>query len=596
MSYIYRPEWTQEEEILLYEIREAGVDYAHIASVIERSKVACSKKYRNTDWEQCDFYDKKTGRVKKERIEKLQGKIDKCIELYRSDKNMQVTFDGDSVKIKQNNPKWWTESQEIILYCAAKGGFHMSDVSALIGRSADACYRKLSGTLWGKKDFIDYKTKVVRPDKYGIYEEVVEQLKEKRTERENGVRQYPCEYQQGWSREDEILLYSMKNEGISYRIIASELNRSIPSCSTKYQQTIWEEKDFFDLDNLNVKAEERVMFKDRVHKLREKRLREEVVKAEIVADKIAMYTPALPIVPLSVYKKNFKSKTKNTPEEVGLILSDAHIGQEILKEETGGLSEYNLDIFKERVDRLKTATAEIVELHSCLYDLPILNIFCLGDMVAGMNDAGAWNQNYINLPIYEQFVEGTDAIAGMINYWLGLFKEIKFFGVYGNHGRMGRRGTEKEYVNWDFLMYQFLMARFKDNPRVHFTVPKTWWIFEKIQNHKFLIVHGDNMRGETWPARALNIYESKMMGILKDVPDYTIAGHYHSTAELSTNHGRVFLNGSFVGGDIYSLKDLQRSSKPEQKIFGIHGKRGVTWAYNLDLSYEKNKKDKKDSR
>ena len=96
------------------------------------------------------------------------------------------------------------------------------------------------------------------------------------------------------------------------------------------------------------------------------------------------------------------------------------------------------------------------------------------------------------------------------------------------------------------------------------------------------------MRGSTWPARALQVYESKMIGILKDIPHYTIAGHYHSAAELSNNHGRAILNGNFVGGDIYSLKELQKSSKPEQKIFGIHRKRGITWTYNLDLSVERN--------
>ena len=36
--------------------------------------------------------------------------------------------------------------------------------------------------------------------------------------------------------------------------------------------------------------------------------------------------------------------------------------------------------------------------------------------------------------------------------------------------------------------------------------------------------------------------------------------------------------------DMYSLKDLASGSPPEQKMFGIHPKKGITWVYNLQLN------------
>lgn len=390
-----------------------------------------------------------------------------------------------------------------------------------------------------------------------------------------------------WTEEEESLLFSMRQDGLTYSMIASSLLRSIEACEKKYRSTIWTTKPVYNPVTGKIHERFKKAHLEKLSGLQDKKHQNKKMMADIIGDKIAQAVEALPKAPKIIYAKTNKPKTTNTPEDVGLMLSDTHIGQDISLEETGGLSEYNMSIFKKRVNTLKMATADIVELHSHLYKLPNMHIFCLGDIVAGMNDVGAWNPTYINMSIYDQFAEGSEALADMINYWLGLFENIKFYGVAGNHGRCASKGTEKEYVNWDFMVYNFLKARFANNDRVEFIIPKTWWILQEIRNHKFLIVHGDDMKSGASPAKSLMDYESKMIGILKQVPDYTLAGHYHSASEMSTNHGRIFLNGSFIGGDIYSLKSLQKTSRPEQKIFGIHDRRGVTWSYNLDLSIDR---------
>jgi hypothetical protein len=97
------------------------------------------------------------------------------------------------------------------------------------------------------------------------------------------------------------------------------------------------------------------------------------------------------------------------------------------------------------------------------------------------------------------------------------------------------------------------------------------------------MVHGDDIKGGTFPIRSLANFESKMTGIIREVPDYTIAGHFHNSCELTTNNGCVIINGSFIGGDVYSLKTVHASSQPEQTIFGINNSRGKTWKYNINL-------------
>jgi len=390
---------------------------------------------------------------------------------------------------------------------------------------------------------------------------------------------------QSWTLEEEALLYELKWNGLTYAIISSQLGRSIYSCEKKYRNTDWTKKPFYDTAKRRLRDNYKQALVDKVSSAKDQKLHASVLQSEILADRLESVVVSLPRVNKTVYKRSEnKNKTKHLPEDVGLIISDAHIGHHHTLEETGGLSEYNLDIFKSRVEFLKSTTADIVELHSKLYDLPNLHIFCPGDMVAGMNSTGAWSATYINMCILDQAVEGAEALADMIYYWLGLFDNIYFYGVYGNHGRAAPRGIEKEYVNWDYITYKFLEAKFSQNPRVKFVIPKAWWSMQTIRNHKFLLIHGEDVRGST-AIRGLSTYTDHMIGIIKDIPEYVIAGHFHSAAELSTNYGRLILNGSFIGGEIYSLKDLQKSSKPEQKIFGIHDRRGLTWMYNIDLSH-----------
>jgi len=386
-----------------------------------------------------------------------------------------------------------------------------------------------------------------------------------------------------WTEDEEALLFELKTfQCLPFSIIAQELKRSENSCEKKFRNTIWESRPFYDPAKCRIKENFKRALRERIANALERKNQTKKYANDILIDHLVDIVKSLPEVKKEVYTPSVKNlNQKHLPEDVGLVLSDTHIGHHHTLEETGGISEYNFEIFKKRVEFIKKASTDIIELHSKLYALPNLHIFCPGDMVAGMNGVGAWSPVYINMPILDQAVEGAEALADMIYYWLGLFDNIYFYGVYGNHGKANIKGSEKEYVNWDYICYKFLEARFKGNPRVHFNIPKTWWIFEKVRNHKFLILHGDDVRGG--PAYLEKATE-QISSIIRDIPDYTIAGHFHSAADYSTNFGRVIIGGSFVGSDIYSLKTLRRASRPEQKIFGIHDKRGITWTYNLDLS------------
>jgi len=389
-----------------------------------------------------------------------------------------------------------------------------------------------------------------------------------------------------WTNEQMEILYTERQKGTPYKVISNMVKRSEGACSDKYLSTDWSQYDFFvaDADEIKKAKIEEGNFK--VELSIQNKLAKFQLQADIVADKLFQAARKLPIAPMPVYQPS--NQQKRTAEDMGLILSDLHIGHEHTNEETGGLSEYNLDIFHQRMENLRLAVTDIKELHSKLYNIPKLHIFCLGDIVEGANTAGAWSPVYIGTPIFDQVMIGYRTIADFIYYMLTLFEEVHFYGLGGNHGRIAPSGAEKKYNNFDHFCYKYLELEFKNEPRIKFHVPKTWWMIEEILNHKFLMVHGDDVKAKNPPVSSFLELERKMTGITKQIPNYTLCGHFHNCSEYTTHNGKVLMNGSFVGADVYSLSNAMPGTSPEQKLFGIHPKIGITWTYNVNLKHSRN--------
>jgi len=389
-----------------------------------------------------------------------------------------------------------------------------------------------------------------------------------------------------WPEDDMITLYELRRSGVPYKLIAQELGRSESAIMSKYRRTNWKELPFYSPDHKladKVRDSKLDAVREKVASAYDRKFENHRMAVDILADELSKAVKPYNKVKPPSYKPSRKRGKKRQDEDVVLLLSDIHIGAEHSFEETGGLTEFNHKVMLDRLENLRYAVRDIYELHSQMYDLPRLNIACLGDLVAGMNQAGEWSQTHIAMSIMDQAVSGWNVLAEMIHYWLGIFEQIVFYGVRGNHGRTAKKGVEKDYVNWDYITYLFLQQRFAGHTRVKFVCPKTWWIFDQIKGHNFLMVHGDDVKSRGMPVKGLLDFEQKMSGIIGEIPDYTLAGHYHNSSELTTNRGRCIINGSVIGGDIYSLKDVHAISPPEQTIFGVHMEHGMTWKYNINL-------------
>jgi predicted phosphodiesterase len=303
-----------------------------------------------------------------------------------------------------------------------------------------------------------------------------------------------------------------------------------------------------------------------------------------IQDLMLRTASARPKVEMPAFKK---SKPDGTPEHVVLVLSDAHVGQAFTKEETGGINEYDVETFVRRAANLRAAVVEIAcNLHSKMYPIPELHVISLGDIVQGSNLGGDWGPAYTAMDVVAQTEQASKTISDMLSTWAGCFEKVHFYGVVGNHGRAGAsKNSDKVAANFDNTVYGLIKGHMSNQPNVLVNFNKSWWKTIDINGTSFMAVHGDAVR-------SLNIHslrqeEQKLQSMVQATTgkafDVLLLGHFHNFVEVETARGSVIVNGSFVGGDIYSLHRLHMLSRPSQVLMGVHPDRGITWQYKIDM-------------
>lgn len=273
-------------------------------------------------------------------------------------------------------------------------------------------------------------------------------------------------------------------------------------------------------------------------------------------------------------------------EEVVLLLGDLQVGELVDETATGGLGRYNRDVFQLRSDVLMRKVERIVRGHQAYQPLHTLNIFGLGDFVEGMQIYPG-QLSHLDMDLMEQVFVGADTVARMVVYWLGVFEHINLFGVLGNHGRIGRKGDLPTTANMDYLFLKYIELVLRDYiaaGRVTCEFPKTFFQVVERQDHRFFLVHGDDIKGwMSMPWYGAQRAVQKWQELIQERFDYFIFGHHHTVASWESNDKEVIANGSFVGTNEYSAKTINVGGRPSQMMFGLHPQVGITWRYRLML-------------
>jgi hypothetical protein len=306
--------------------------------------------------------------------------------------------------------------------------------------------------------------------------------------------------------------------------------------------------------------------------------KKEVIKdIRAIADEVIKELPKLKRLQPPVVRKG-----DLTPESWVIVLSDWHYGQLVKAVEVGGLSEYNPCIARKRLQLLADRIIRFLEYHP---NRPTeIVIATLGDMVDGSILRGNQQSN-IEFGVCKQVIEGVEIISDFIILLSAHFQKIRFYGVYGNHARLTPNPKDAPpSENFDLLMYHFIQQRLKEIKGITVDYTEAQHMVVEINKHNFWLDHGDTVRGWAgYPYYGADRQKNNVQAMLQmfsEKADYMLMGHHHRLGYFNN----IVANGSFVGGDLFSIGKLRRMGIAEQMLFGVNEKHGIVWTRPIKLS------------
>ena len=408
-----------------------------------------------------------------------------------------------------------------------------------------------------------------------------------------------------WKKREEAFLKSKVDAGIHPQDFLDELNKkfgnartftaierkvarlglSLSACEKKLAvPTVAEAKELVkkDIEITRLKAEKLILRKKYQQAIKS------TSTQEVVLEYMRNYIQAFPEVPSP--KSGSVKDIGSSEEELILNLGDIHAGEVVKSEELNGLNEYNFEVLTFRLKALADSVINIAKNKLSGYTFRKLHILGLGDWISGT--------------IHEELVENADGnviewtmnlayiVAQMIRELAVEFEEIEFVGVIGNHGRLHKKPRFKaRHVNWDYVCYQMLSALLAKQKNVKCIIPKSFWHIHKVNNHNFLLIHGDNINsslGVPWYGIQRMVANLKELLASKDQYfDYIMLGHFHNYGLLDRVKGELFINGSLIGGNEFSVGKMFTSSEACQHFCGVHPKRGMTFRYKVNVQHVK---------
>ena len=309
-------------------------------------------------------------------------------------------------------------------------------------------------------------------------------------------------------------------------------------------------------------------------------------KKEIIVDAIKDYTKAFPkVTPRHI---NPSSLSGTSPQVMVAPLSDTHIGEHVYKEQMNGLNEYTFEIFNKRLYGWANQVLRHAEFRGKIAPVNELVVPMLGDMISGDIHEELARSNIANC--MEQMIRGANLIAQSLMVFAPHFEKVRVPCVVGNHGRMTRKPPMKDkYMEWDYLLYQFVAAFCKNQDNIEFDIPKSFINTFKLHNKNVLIMHGDSISGAGSSAAITNAV-SRLRGVLQyrkslqdeiegatDIVgelefDSVMIGHFHRVDEIDIGTGELLICGCMKGPDEFALQRLHAATKPKQVVTYWHPK------------------------
>ena len=258
-------------------------------------------------------------------------------------------------------------------------------------------------------------------------------------------------------------------------------------------------------------------------------------------------------------------KPMNSNREAVLILSDWHIGVT----NDNHWNKFNLDIAKQRINKLLNKTIEYCELHN----VNTIHIEILGDIINGYLHVGNRIENEED--VISQTMTAAEILCEFVTELSAHISTVKIYSATGNHGRCTSNLKDSiEVENFERLITWYMKSRLNNN-RIEFIDNEIDdnIIVMRFLNETIYACHGHMDK----PNSAI----SNLSRMLKEFPTEAHFGHYHSYKEFDEYDMTTTVNGTLSGVDEYA-KRIRKTGSPMQVLM-IYNEEGRECTYKIKL-------------
>jgi hypothetical protein len=298
-------------------------------------------------------------------------------------------------------------------------------------------------------------------------------------------------------------------------------------------------------------------------------LREKVVKLETELNTILSYRDLTPQA-----SEILPHVSSGGSESAAVVLwSDHHCEEEVTLGQTGGMNEFNLEIYERRFSELVHGTLAWLKIEQTHTAIKSLTIALLGDFFT--NNIHPDLADSALLPPMDAAYFAQNHLIGGIEYILDHTPadlELLIVCHSGNHARTTKEqriATEKGN-SLEHYMYFVMRDHFKDNPRVKFQISEGYHSYvtyfgEYIvrYHHGHQVNYGGGVGGLTIPVNKAIAQWQKARRVHLDC-----FGHFHTALD----GGSFLSNGCLIGYSAYAVSIKGTYEKPSQTFFLINKK------------------------
>lgn len=247
---------------------------------------------------------------------------------------------------------------------------------------------------------------------------------------------------------------------------------------------------------------------------------------------------------------------------------------------------YSSDVCERRIRGMAERVVRLTDIQRAAHPVDECHIMFGGDLVEGTSifPAQSWE---IDSGLYEQIFRAAGLVEALVRAMLANFRKVEVWNVYGNHGRIGKKGEYKRSDNADRIVEGIAQGRTCDEPRLIWHASEKWFQTVEVGNYRALLVHGDQVKSWGGNLPVYGIVKKVTAWATGVVPHFHDAymGHYHQEIAFTlANGGKVYVSPSPESSSEYAAEFVAAKGRPGQRLHFVEPTKGrLTGQYIIDL-------------